>query len=50
VTVSVGITTYIGGDDKLSIIERADKALFMAKSAGRNRIRVDELIATEVFK
>jgi len=50
VTVSLGITAYMGGDDRSSIIERADKALFMAKSAGRNRIRVDELIATEVLK
>ena len=44
VTVSQGITTYSSGDDRRSIIERADKALFIAKSAGRNCIRVDDLI------
>ncbi len=39
-TVSVGVTSYRGGEDDLDkIFYRADKALYQAKSAGRNCIR-----------
>jgi diguanylate cyclase (GGDEF)-like protein len=46
-TVSQGITSYMLGDTRKSIIERADVALRLAKIAGRNRVRIHELI-TEV--
>lgn len=36
ITTSVGITAYQAGDDAASIIERADEALYDAKSLGRN--------------
>jgi diguanylate cyclase (GGDEF)-like protein len=39
-TVSAGITSYTGGDSCKSMITRADKALYLAKEEGRNRIRV----------
>jgi diguanylate cyclase (GGDEF)-like protein len=37
VTVSLGVTTLNGKDDCQSLFDRADKALYQAKSAGRNR-------------
>jgi diguanylate cyclase (GGDEF)-like protein len=47
VTASQGLTSYMLGDTRRSIIERADLALRMAKVAGRNRVRIYELV-TEV--
>ncbi|MGB5965468.1 MAG: GGDEF domain-containing protein [Sulfurimonadaceae bacterium] len=37
-TASLGVTLYKDGDTIDSIIQRADKALYSAKSGGRNRI------------
>jgi len=37
VTVSLGVTTLNSKDDCQSLFDRADKALYQAKSAGRNR-------------
>jgi len=37
VTVSVGVTGFVDGDDIDSILSRVDKALYKAKSSGRNR-------------
>lgn len=40
VSISVGITTAFGGDTTAaSLIERADRALYEAKAAGRNCVR-----------
>lgn len=36
ITISIGVTEYLGGEDPASFIERADDALFEAKKAGRN--------------
>lgn len=37
-TVSLGVTSYVGGDvDILELIDRADKGLYEAKAAGRDR-------------
>jgi diguanylate cyclase (GGDEF)-like protein len=38
-TVSIGISEYISGDNLQSIIHRADKALYEAKANGRNQIK-----------
>lgn len=43
VTASIGIACYDGAtlDSPLSLIGRADRALYIAKQAGRNRLHVD---------
>ncbi|TAL60124.1 MAG: GGDEF domain-containing protein [Legionella sp.] len=40
VTVSFGMSTTLKEDDIESLFVRADKALYMAKNAGRNRIQI----------
>jgi len=38
ITVSLGVATYISGETAHGFIERADKALYVSKSQGRNRV------------
>lgn len=38
VTISAGATELIEGDNRESLIRRADKALYLSKKAGRNRL------------
>jgi diguanylate cyclase (GGDEF)-like protein len=38
VTLSAGLTSWDGIEDPLSFIERADRALYRAKSSGRDRV------------
>jgi diguanylate cyclase (GGDEF)-like protein/PAS domain S-box-containing protein len=38
VTISIGVTEAVAGDDGASVIKRADDALYAAKSNGRNRV------------
>jgi diguanylate cyclase (GGDEF)-like protein len=40
VTVSVGVAEYNGQDTVDAFIEKADKALYIAKKKGRNRVEV----------
>ena len=42
VTVSIGIAAYLPGESNDSFVERADKALYISKKAGRNRVSVLE--------
>lgn len=37
-TASLGVATYTNGDTLESLIDRADRAMYAAKSAGRNRV------------
>jgi len=38
ITISVGVSAYRSGDTEIAVIERADKALYTAKHAGKNRV------------
>lgn len=40
VTVSAGVAQYVKGEDVLTLVERADKAMYQAKNEGRNTVRV----------
>jgi diguanylate cyclase len=40
ITVSVGVTAYLAGETHDDFIGRADKALYISKRAGRNRVSV----------
>jgi diguanylate cyclase (GGDEF)-like protein len=40
ITLSIGLTVAVPGDDAITLIARADKALYQAKSDGRNCRRV----------
>lgn len=44
-TVSIGFTKAHAGDQPQTAVERADQALYLAKQAGRNRVRFYELEA-----
>jgi diguanylate cyclase (GGDEF)-like protein len=46
VTISLGVTISKLDDDINTIIQRADKALYLAKSAGRNQVR--SVFSTEI--
>ncbi|WP_296751854.1 GGDEF domain-containing protein [Roseiflexus sp.] len=41
ITASFGIAAYLPGDTSESLLHRADQALYLAKTTGRNRIVVD---------
>jgi len=40
VTISMGITSYIAGEDYNALFKRADEGLYLSKSKGRNRFTV----------
>lgn len=42
VTISVGVSELSEGDDMLSVIRRADQALYRGKAGGRNRVEQEE--------
>jgi len=46
VTVSIGVSAYRAGDSEIQVIERADKALYAAKHAGKNRVVSEKEIET----
>ena len=46
VTISLGISQYVPGEDAASFIERADACLYKSKEAGRNRVTSEAELAT----
>ena len=38
VTISIGVTVARAGDDRASLMRRADTAMYRAKGEGRNRV------------
>lgn len=42
ITVSIGLTQYIHGESVLDLFARADTAMYLAKSSGRNQVVVEE--------
>jgi diguanylate cyclase (GGDEF)-like protein len=41
VTASFGVATYAGSETLEQVIDRADRAMYLAKSGGRNRVVID---------
>lgn len=42
ITVSVGVSSFGAGDSADQVFDRADRALYQAKDAGRDQIKVDD--------
>lgn len=38
ITVSIGVTNYAPGESVTDLVKRADRAMYMSKEKGRNRI------------
>ena len=49
VTISLGVATSRPGDTAVSLLERADQCMFMAKRDGRNRTVDDSRVALDVL-
>ena len=37
-TISVGVTQYVPGEDRSNFVQRADQAMYASKQSGRNRV------------
>ncbi|MBI5098489.1 MAG: diguanylate cyclase [Nitrospirae bacterium] len=46
-TISVGISSFKKGDDVNTVFERSDKALYLAKKSGRNKVKTEDDITAE---
>ena len=42
VTASFGVATHVGSENLEQVVDRADRAMYLAKSGGRNRVVCDE--------
>ena len=48
VTASVGVATLEGRDTLETLTDRADRAMYLAKTSGRNQVAVDSTRGTAV--
>lgn len=46
-TISIGISSLRKGDDCNTVFERADRALYLAKRSGRNRVKSEDDVPAE---
>jgi diguanylate cyclase len=42
ITFSAGVALHQHGEDQASLLERADRAMYLAKRAGKNRVVIAE--------
>jgi diguanylate cyclase len=42
ITISIGVASYRVGEEAETLIDRADRALYVSKNGGRNRVSVDK--------
>ena len=47
ITMSLGVTAYVPGEPVSELMERADKALYLAKKLGRNRVICEDSMPAE---
>lgn len=47
VTISIGISQYIAGEDTASFLDRADSCLYKSKEDGRNRVTTEEQLPAQ---
>ncbi len=47
VTVSIGLTQYVPGESVLDLFGRADTAMYLAKTGGRNRVMLQEPVESK---
>jgi two-component system, cell cycle response regulator len=50
ITISVGATQYVENEDLSVFIQRADKAMYVSKQRGRNRVTALDADAEAVLK
>ncbi len=46
-TISVGISSFMKGDNSNTVFERADSALYLAKRSGRNTVKTEKDVIEE---
>jgi len=46
-TLSAGISEFLGLEDEATLFHRADEALYEAKASGRDRVHISEIITTD---
>lgn len=47
ITISMGVSKIRNGDSVISVVERADAALYMAKDSGRNNVKSEKDLKSE---
>ena len=47
ITLSAGIASLVSGETQNQLFERADEALYRAKSRGRNRAELSEAVGVQ---